>query len=282
MIEKILKVIFLIIAIALFIKIYENSKQKPEKEFKYAKEKKVKEDIIKEPEISAKELLKQAADYYNNKQFVEAKNKLNVLIAEHPASNKADNVVNLMAKIEKEFQRQEDEIEAKQKKEIEEKLKKAALASEKMMKKHDESNELTWYRDKSSPVYINKNGIFLYFQKIEAKDHVSNLRFKIQYHADDFIGIKGYQFDIDGKTFSYTPPEVRKDSGEDGKVWEWSDEQVNKDTFKIIEAIIKSKSAKIRINGSEDYKITKIEPIEKSALKNVLDAYKAMGGSLSF
>jgi hypothetical protein len=55
----------------------------------------------------------------------------------------------------------------------------AALA--KMVKKVDKMDDVTWYRDKSSPATSNRNNVFLY---IGQKGGATFLRLKFQYASD--------------------------------------------------------------------------------------------------
>lgn len=146
-----------------------------------------------------------------------------------------------------------------------------------MTKKYDDIEEITWYQDKTSPKFANRNGVYLYFG--DKKEAVPWLRFKIQYTADNWLFVENYIFKVDGSTYKYTPNEVKHDNGS-GDIWEWSDENVNKEIYTIIQAIINSKSCKIRYEGDKYHKDRDISYTEKMAIKNVLNAFVAKGGSL--
>jgi tetratricopeptide (TPR) repeat protein len=152
-------------------------------------------------------------------------------------------------------------------------------ALSKMRKKYDDVQEITWYYDKTSPRYTNYNNVAIYIGI--KKDSSPWLRFRIQYTADDWLFINKYIFKIDDSTYEYTPENaVERDNST--TVWEWSDESVESNIYKIITAVIQSKNCKIRCEGDQYYKDRIITKAEKQALQNVLDAYVVLGGKLDF
>lgn len=151
---------------------------------------------------------------------------------------------------------------------------KAALAQMRISK--DKVKGATWYYDKSSPKYVNSNGFFLYIGT--AKGYSPSLRLKIQYYGENWLFIDSYFFNVDGKTWTINPGfgDIKTDN--DSKVWEWFDTSPNKSERELIEAIIKSKKAVMRIEGSKYYKDVVISATQKKALQRVLTVYKGLGG----
>lgn len=72
--------------------------------------------------------------------------------------------------------------------------------------------------------------------------------------------------------------EIETDNG-GGGIWEWLDRSVGSHEYQIIKAVADAKDAKIRFVGRQYHKDRVITMREKQALKNVLDAYEALGGS---
>lgn len=136
-----------------------------------------------------------------------------------------------------------------------------------MIKKHDDITNITWYRDKNTPKYLNSNGFFLYFSK-------DNLRLKIQYYADDWLFIEKVIIKTDKEMHILTPKFDR--DHEYGKIWEWADLYVDKSEIAIIEDIINSNSVKIRYEGSKYRKDINLSEKQKKALKNTLLAFKSI------
>jgi hypothetical protein len=152
--------------------------------------------------------------------------------------------------------------------------KRIASALQKMSKKTDKIEGIDWYRDKSSPIYTNMNGFYIYIGDREIK---SWLRLRIQYHADDWLFIESFIVVADGQRFDSGATEFKRDH--DGTIWEWYDENLSASDLQMIKAIIASKEAVIRFNGHNNYrKDVKITAAQKTALQNVLDAYAALGG----
>jgi hypothetical protein len=162
-------------------------------------------------------------------------------------------------------------LESKRKSETEER-KKTALR--KMRTKYDDIKGITWYQDKSTSNYTNVNNVYIYIGK--EKTGGPWLRFRIQYAGEDWLFIEQYIFSVDGKNFEVIPTEVERDNST--TVWEWYDTGIETAPHELIHAIIQSKNAKVRYVGRQYHKDRTITASEKTAMKNVLDAYEALGG----
>ena len=75
--------------------------------------------------------------------------------------------------------------------------------------------------------------------------------------------------------------EIKTDNGSGG-IWEWLDRKVGYSEYQIIKAVANGKEVKIRFNGKDYYKDKTITEQQKTALRNVLDAYEALGGTTDF
>lgn len=147
--------------------------------------------------------------------------------------------------------------------------------------KKNEFTKFTWYQDKSSPIYVNKNGFVLYFG-VRDDGYVTDLKLQIQYYAEDWLFIQSYDFIVDTTNFSlYTFDRVDRDNGDGGMIWEWYDTSVGEDVMKIIKAISKSKKVKIRFNGRQYYKDKTLTRSEITAVNNVLNIYENIRDILS-
>ena len=151
---------------------------------------------------------------------------------------------------------------------------KAALAQ--MLVNKDQVKGISWYYDKSSPKYVNANGFYLYVGN--KKGYTPSLRLKIQYYGEDWLFIDKYFFNVDGKTWTIDPGYGDIKTDNDSKVWEWFDTSPNKNEIQLIRAIIKSKKAIMRMEGTKYYKDVTISATQKSALRRVLVIYKGFGG----
>ena len=154
--------------------------------------------------------------------------------------------------------------------------KRLSTALQKMTKDTDKIEGVVWYRDKSSPTYNNQNGFFLYIGK-SITGGKPWLRFRVQYHAEDWLFIESFIVMADNQKFERNRLRFERDN--DSKIWEWYDSTVTEADLHMIRTIIASKNSVIRFNGRQYRKDKPITSSQKQALRNVLDAYKVLGGS---
>jgi hypothetical protein len=140
-----------------------------------------------------------------------------------------------------------------------------------------DSNASVWHKPKSAPKYTNQNGIYCYFKSNSGMP--SNLRLRMQYHADDWLFIQKVQFSIDGNAFEFIPRDTETDSGNGGRIWEWFDEGMGKSNTELLNALANAKSAKMKLIGRQYYKVKTITNNQIRDIKRSLDLYKAMGGT---
>ncbi len=141
--------------------------------------------------------------------------------------------------------------------------------------KKDEFENTTWIRPKSRPQYINQNCAYLYFSK--SGNTAENLRFVLQYAADDWLFVKDAQFIVDGKNFDYNSG--RWNTDHDSGIWEWSDESASQNAA-LIYAIADAKNVKYRLSGNTYYKDKTLSSTYIKSIKNTLEYYKLLGGKL--
>ena len=226
----------------------------------------------------ADKLFGRANLYFDQKDFNKSKSELNTLIEKYPTSTEADKGKELLSKIDSEIEKiaEQKKKEELVKKKAEEK--RIANATSKMRKKTDDMNGITWYHDKTSPRYTNQNGFFAYIGKKENSSPW--LRLTIQYAADDWLFIEKYIIKVDDVTYTISEEkygEIETDNGSGG-IWEWLDRAVDQNEMEIIKAVANGSNVKIRYVGKQYHKDRTITSTQKQALRNVLDAYEALGG----
>lgn len=133
-----------------------------------------------------------------------------------------------------------------------------------------------WYEPASAPKYVNRNGLYAYFNYKDEKTRPGDIYWTMQFYGDDWLFIKSYIFLIDGKQYSFVPGEVRTDSGNGGMVWEWFNEQATPDAMVILRAISTSKTAKVRMLGSDYRKDVTINEAQKLGIKRILMLHDAL------
>ena len=167
------------------------------------------------------------------------------------ATAKADSIrmADSIAAIEK---AKEDSIARINAKEKEERI---AKISKNFREKKDEFSDFAWVEHKTTTPYRNRNSIHLSFQK-DNNGNVQNLRFVIQYEADDWLFIRNMIFNIDGDNVTFIPNDVER------------------------EKIANAKSVKVKFNGDQYYDTRTMSSKQIEAFKQTLDYYKTLGGSL--
>lgn len=134
---------------------------------------------------------------------------------------------------------------------------------------------LTWIKPKSAPKYLQSSKMYCYF--MQDNNGVSNFRFKIQYYASDWLFIRKYQFNIDGKAYEFIPNNVETDHNT--TIWEWCDEGITtKQDIELIKALASAKQVKIKHVGRQYHDIRTVSKKEVESIKNTLDLFFAMGG----
>jgi hypothetical protein len=228
------------------------------------------------------QLLGQADAAIEREDWKTAKVVAQNLISRYPLSPEAEAAKFRVATINAASARAASEAKAEAEREAQEaRARKAeegrrlATALQKMAKKTDKVEGVDWYRDKSSPQFTNYNGFFLYIGKKGSQ--APWLRLRIQYNADDWLFIESFLIVADGKRFDFPAATFERDN--DSEIWEWYDEPASTSDIQMIRAVIDSKEAVIRLNGRQYRKDKTITSAQKAALRNVLDAYKALGGT---
>lgn len=146
------------------------------------------------------------------------------------------------------------------------------------LRKDEFSNDnKTWYEPKSAPQYTNRNGIYCYFQTENGLP--SNLRLRFQYYSDEWLFFSRIQFAIDGKAFEYIPLRTETDSGDGGKIWEWSDEALSVSDKELIYALANAKSAKMKIIGRQYFDQKTISHDQIINIGRTLELYNALGAT---
>jgi hypothetical protein len=152
---------------------------------------------------------------------------------------------------------------------------KAALAA--LTSKKDKVEGVTWYRDPSSPGYVNYNGFFLYIgQKAGGRPW---LRMSVQYNADDWLFIESFVVNVDGTLHEGSGSKFEWERDSSTEIWEWLDKTPTESDLRMIRAIIDSKQATLRLNGAQYRKDRTITAAQKRAFARVLLAYEALGGT---
>jgi len=236
---------------------------------------------LNEVKFGADKLFAQAKTQIDSKDFDLAKETLETLIHKHPDSNQARDAKLLLSSVDQGIKDKEEAIRTAKIESEKADKERLANATKKLRTQFDDVKGITWYYDKSTPQYTNYNSFHIYIGTEKTKRPW--LRFRIQYTADDWLFIQSYIIKTDNSTYTIETSygQVETDNGSDG-IWEWFDVKMDNTKYQIVKDIIDSKSVKLRYNGKQYYKDRHLTNSEKQGLRNVLNAYEALGGSLSF
>lgn len=135
-----------------------------------------------------------------------------------------------------------------------------------------------WVEPKIMPKYRNSNSFYCYFWMSD-NNIASNLRFVMQYEADDWLFIKDCVFNIDGYNYTYIPRKMERDH--DSRIWEWFDDPVDMDNINLVRKIANAKSVKVKLNGRQYYDTRTIKPKEISSIKKTLEFYEEIGNKFN-
>ena len=235
---------------------------------------------LKDCRQGPKKRLNEAKSLFEKKSYDRCKAVLVMLIDKYPGASETIQAKELLEATDVELQKIAAEKERAEKEKAEKEARHLANATKKMRKSYDDISGTTWYYDKTSPRYLNTRTDFgAYIGK--EKYGVPRLRLRILYVADDWLFIEKYMIKVDGRVYAITESkygEIETDNG-GGGIWEWLDRSVGSREYQIIKAVADAKDAKIRFVGRQYHKDRVITMREKQTLKNVLDAYEALGGS---
>ncbi len=122
-----------------------------------------------------------------------------------------------------------------------------------------------------------QNNLHVY---IGVKDGTAWLRIRIQYTGDDWVFIDNYRINVDGTNVDIATSydNVVRDN-DYGRVWEYYDGPVSALEYDLLLSIADSKKTIVRHQGREHRYDRTVTAKEKQAIKNVLDAYEALGGT---
>lgn len=229
---------------------------------------------IEDIKFGASILFEKGKTLFENDNLEEASSTFEILASKHPEAKETTEAKTYLSEISK-------AIKEKEEKEEKEKKERLSNATKKLRSKYDDMREITWLHDKSTTSYTDVNSIYLYMATKENSSPA--LRFRIQYAGDDWLFIENYIIKTDNNTHTISTSygDIEKDNGYGG-VWEWYDIAMNQSTYTIVQDMINSKNVKIRHNGKQYHKDRNLTNKEKEAMKNVLDAYEALGGTLNF
>lgn len=147
-------------------------------------------------------------------------------------------------------------------------------------KTYDAASQVIWYVPQSAPEVVKSSAFYLYFGKGD-RGRLTPLRLKAIYYGDQALQVRRYWANADGKQLISLPAGAwHIDSVM--RVWEWLDEPV--ETARQLHDLLilaEARSAVVYIKGKRNIRKFTLSKEQKRALRDVISAYQASGGSLS-
>ncbi|WP_270665117.1 hypothetical protein [Phocaeicola plebeius] len=211
---------------------------------------------------SPEKLCSNIDELYKAGDIYELKSIKDKLEKYHPESKEYTMVKDLVSKYEKE---QQEKADAEKKERLQ--------AVNKLRKKYDDINHITWYENPYFRHYTNTNYTSIYIGQDESSIW---LRLMMSYEGEDWIFFESAYLSYDGNTFNIPFDKYRdKKTENDTRVWEWIDVRVNDDLLAFLRKMVNGKSVRMRLSGK--YTNTrKLTNTEIKAIKDVLLAYDVL------
>lgn len=211
---------------------------------------------------SPEKLCSNIDELYKAGDIYELKSIKDKLEKYHPESKEYTMVKDLVSKYEKEQQEKADAVK-----------KERLQAVNKLRKKYDDINHITWYENPYFRHYTNTNYTSIYIGQDESSIW---LRLMMSYEGEDWIFFESAYLSYDGNTFDIPFDKYRdKKTENDTRVWEWIDVRVSDDLLAFLRKMVNGKSVKMRLSGK--YTNTrKLTNTEIKAIKDVLLAYDVL------
>lgn len=222
--------------------------------FKYSPEK-----LLADAQLAAK-----SEDKYKLTQILAQMNQY------HPQAAEGAKVQKLLDEVIAKEQARAQAERLKAEKEKQERLK----AVNRLKKKHDDVQGITWYYNPYFTHYDNRNLVSLYMGQRSSSVW---LRLKMSYTGDDWIFFENAYLSYDGITreFPFNKYKDKESDNSGGEVWEWIDLGVSSDDLAFLKNMVNGRSVKMQLRG----KYTKTRTVsanEIKAIKEMILAYEVL------
>ena len=148
-------------------------------------------------------------------------------------------------------------------------------------KQPDPANNRGWYIPESAPTVVETPAFYLYFGKGE-RGLLTALRLKVVYSGKQPLGVRQFWANADGKQL-ISFPTARWESEQVNRVWEWIDAPI--DNVRQVHDLLTLAAARqgtIYFSGTHGKFRVVLNQEQKRALRDVIAAYQASGGNLSW
>jgi hypothetical protein len=134
------------------------------------------------------------------------------------------------------------------------------------------------YLDESTPRDRTSDAMYMYFVDVAG---TLSPRFCIQHSSKHQLGITGFTITADAKHIDIVASPLKFENTATG-VAEWYDVPLDRHAYEVVQAIIKAKKVTLTINSPNGTKTREVADKEIKGMRNILDGYRALGGSLDY
>ncbi len=134
------------------------------------------------------------------------------------------------------------------------------------------------YFDESTPRDRSEDALYVYLVDIYGTLWP---RICIQTAGKKPIEISRFSINLDGKNFTIRPTTLKTEKLQD-KVAEYHDALLDKESYSLLQALIKSRKAVLTSVGIKEKRTREISEQEKKGLVRIMDTYAALGGDYAF
>ena len=148
-------------------------------------------------------------------------------------------------------------------------------------KEYDAANNRVWFIPESAPKVVNAPAFYLYFGKGE-RDMLTALRLKVIYSGKQLLDVRRYWATADGKQLTSFPV-GQWQTEQFTQVWEWLDAPI--DNARQVHDLLTLAGARqgvLYFSGQSGKLKIALSPHQKRAIRDVIAAYQASGGNLSW
>ncbi|UGB37693.1 hypothetical protein [Frateuria soli] len=229
---------------------------------------------LQEVKFGASRLLAQAKSAYQVENDGEAKKLLVDLLKRHPASPESTEATALLALVDSRIAAKELERKRKEEQKAKEERLLVERAAKNMKKNFDEIKGVTWVSHRNAPI-LGKY-VSLYFGTDGNGAANYPLRLKLQYYGDDWLFVRSVIVKADDKVYELGRMDFERDNSS-GYVWEWIDMPVK--NYEMLNQWMSAKRVVVRFNGDQYYDDFTLPREQQTQLREVYQAWQAMGGS---
>lgn len=134
------------------------------------------------------------------------------------------------------------------------------------------------YFDESTPRDRSEDAVYVYLVDIYGTLWP---RICIQTAGKKPIEISSFSINLDGKNFTIRPTALKTEKLQD-KVAEYHDALLDKESYSLLQALIKSRKAVLTSVGIKEKRTREISEQEKKGVVRIMDTYAALGGDYAF